>query len=84
MESAPRSSTSVSTVTVTGKGRQSRAPPPSTEEVKAGVLLVDQRSKKVNKMRKPLLMAVCCSKFGGNTNDYGDFTVKELILKLVR
>ena len=84
MEPAPRSSVSVSTVTGVGKGRKSRAPPPSPDEVKVGVLLVDQRNtKKVRKMRKPLLVAICCVKFGGNTDKYEHFTVDDLVLKLV-
>jgi hypothetical protein len=85
MEPVAGSSRSVSTVTGVRKGRKSRAPPPSLEEVQAGLLLVNQcDAKKVRKMKKSLLVAVCCSKFGGSTDDYECFTVNALILKLVR
>lgn len=78
------SSASASRVRVR-KGRKSRGPQPSQEEIEAGLLIVNQWDpKKVKLMKKPLLVEICRRKFGGDTEVYDELTMENMIAQLVR
>ena len=66
------------------KGRKSRAPPPTLEEVEAGLLVVSRWDlRKVKLMKKPLLVEICRQKFG-DAEAYDQLTVADIISRLVR
>ena len=77
-------STPVNRAVPVGRGRKPRGPPPSREQIKAGLLAVDQQNiKKIRQMKKSLLVEICRCKFGGNTEAYEILTAEAIIIKLV-